>query len=148
MYIVLTWTQGVVLPMTKVRKVCHQKLVSHGLLLRAIILHSSAMAVENSAISDLSVPRIPDFVNMFSIFKSPMIATLTKKLYASGIINASWVSIILRDAGFSCSLSLYLKKSFQMSTLITVKIWMIKFYIRCPFYVGRVSAVRAPYQIL
>lgn len=78
-----------------------------------------------------------------------------KEFYVSGTINGSWVSTILRDTGCSCvvvseealpdvdtvgcervKLADYLGREDSFP--------LVKCFIRCPYYVGWVMAVRAP----
>lgn len=78
-----------------------------------------------------------------------------RKFSTSGTINGSWVSAILRDSGCSCVIvAEQLLPDVDLSSCQWTKVFdylgrtdtfsLVKCFIRCPYYVGWVKAVRAP----
>ncbi|XP_063598199.1 uncharacterized protein LOC134774732 [Penaeus indicus] len=77
-----------------------------------------------------------------------------RKFLTSGTINGSWVSTVLRDSGCSCVIvAEQLLPDFDLTCQWT-RVFdylghtdtfpLVKCFIRCPYYVGWVKAVRAP----
>ncbi|XP_063601110.1 uncharacterized protein LOC134777201 [Penaeus indicus] len=78
-----------------------------------------------------------------------------RKFLTSGTINGSWVSTILRDSGCSCVIvAEQLLPDVDLATCQWTRVFdylgrtdtfpLVKCFIRCPYYVGWVKAVRAP----